>query len=235
MIQDRNSEDKDEINRRRKRALLDTLLHGNNFTLQDVEDEVNTFLFAGVDTTTASMCFIMWSLGKHQSTQQRLYEEITTVLGDKVEITNEEINQMVYLDLYIKECQRLYTIVPLTARQVTRDTKIGNHLLPKGSVLWINNYAMANDEDYFENPQEFNPERFLDKEICNKYAYLPFGGGLRECIGKRYAVQMMKMLTVKMILNFQIHLENPEEQLDLISEMSLKNKTGFNLVFQKRC
>lgn len=201
----------------------------------DIKDEVNTFLFAGVDTTTASMCFILWSLGKHQSKQQRLYYEIKAVLGDNVDITNEDINHMVYLDLYIKECQRLYTIVPLTGRQVHRDTKIGVHLLPKGSTIWINNYALANDEDYFENPQEFNPERFLDQECCNKYAYLPFGGGLRECIGKKYAVQMMKMLTVKMILSFQITLENPEEELDLISEMSLKNRTGFNLVFQKRC
>ncbi|KAL5287912.1 hypothetical protein ACFFRR_008636 [Megaselia abdita] len=234
-IKSTDEEDKDEINRRRKRALLDTLLHKNNFSLDDVNDEVNTFLFAGVDTTTASMCFILWSLGKHQGKQQRLLEEIKTVLGDKKEITNEDINQMAYLDLYIKECQRLYTIVPLTGRQVHKDTQIGNYLLPKGSVLWINNYAMANDEDYFENPQEFNPERFLDQECCNKYAYLPFGGGLRECIGKRYAVQMMKMLTVKMILDFKITLKNPDEELDLISEMSLKNKSGFNLVFQKRC
>lgn len=225
----------DKIGIRRKKALLDTLIHGNNFALEDVKEEVNTFLFAGVDTTTASMCFILWSLGKHQSKQQRLYEEIKLVLGNKRDITNEDINQMTYLDLYIKECQRLYTIVPLTGRQVHTDTKIGNYLCPKGSVLWINNYAMANDEEYFENPHEFNPDRFLDKECCKKYAYLPFGGGLRECIGKRYAVQMMKMLTAKMILNLQISLENPNEELDLISEMSLKNKCGFNLVFQKRC
>ncbi|XP_011176793.1 probable cytochrome P450 311a1 [Zeugodacus cucurbitae] len=226
--------------RKQRRTLLDTLLTtqiaGEQLTRSEICDEVNTFVFAGVDTTTAAMCFVLYSLGKYTAEQQKLVLEIEEQLLDVAVLTADTLNRLTYLDLFIKEVLRYYTIAPLTGRQTTGDTVIGGRHYCAGVTLWIDLYGLAHDTQYFEKPAEFQPLRFAQtqKEQLPPYVYMPFSGGPHMCIGRNYALLIMKMLTVQILRNFVVELRDPHEELVLQSQMVLKSLNGFNLLFKHR-
>ncbi|XP_055383080.1 probable cytochrome P450 311a1 isoform X2 [Condylostylus longicornis] len=180
---------KDEIGKQKKMAMLDILLNinidGKYLSDQDIKDEVNTFLFAGVDTTKAAMCFALYNLAKYPIIQKKIYNEISLIKSTLNEstITMEQIKSLNILDQFLKESLRLHTIVPMTGRKTTCEIKIGDIIYPKNISIWINMYGLAHDENFFSNPYEFDLERFSkDSEIINQYTYLPFSAGPHNCI-----------------------------------------------------
>uniref|UniRef100_W8BXE1 Putative cytochrome P450 311a1 n=2 Tax=Ceratitis capitata TaxID=7213 RepID=W8BXE1_CERCA len=224
--------------RKQRRTLLDTLLttqiDGEQLTRSDICDEVNTFVFAGVDTTTAAMCFVLYSLGKYPLEQQKLLVEIREVVHG--ELTTEAVNSLTYLDMFLKEVLRFYTVVPLTGRQTTEETVIGGRRYCAGITLWINLYGLAHDERYFDEPHEFRPLRFAQtqSERLPPYVYIPFSGGPHICIGRKYALLIMKIITVQILRKFEVKLRDPAEKLVLQAQMVLKALQGFNLIFLPR-
>lgn len=194
----------------------------------------------GVDTTTAAMGFILYSLAKYPAMQMKIQQEIKEILTNEqtetVSLTSNQINCMEYLDMFIKECLRYYTIVPVTGRQTTADTKIGNIEYCAGITLWINMYGLAHDENFFEDPYEFRPERFSKENQAKlpPFSYIPFSGGPHVCIGRKYAWLIMKILTVRILQNFEITLKHPNEKLVLMAQMVLKSLHGINLIFKQR-
>ncbi|XP_053951718.1 probable cytochrome P450 311a1 isoform X1 [Anastrepha ludens] len=226
--------------RKQRRTLLDTLLtaeiDGQKLTRAEICDEVNTFVFAGVDTTTAAMCFVLYSLGKYPAEQQKLIAEIEEYSLRYADLTVDALNRLEYLDLFIKEVLRYYTVVPLTGRQTTTDTVIGGRRYCADITLWINLYGLAHDEKYFESPELFRPMRFVNtqNERLPAYVYIPFSGGPHICIGRKYALLIMKILTVQILRNFEVQLSNPNEVLVLQAQMVLKSLQGFNLIFTPR-
>ncbi|XP_055903409.1 probable cytochrome P450 311a1 [Eupeodes corollae] len=227
---DKNHQPAEKYNRTLLQILLTTEIDGKPVSFQEIKDEVNTFLFAGVDTTAAAMSFIFYCMGKYSECQEKLYKEISS---DPDCYSN--INEIKYLDMFIKECLRLYTIVPLTGRQVTKEITIGSTNLIPGTTLWVNMYGLAHDPKYFPQPYEFNPERFgSDATEIPPYVFLPFSGGPHSCIGKRYAMLIMKILTVRALKRTRVQLKNPNEKLELMAEMVLKSTNGIHLKFEKR-
>ncbi|KAI8120585.1 putative cytochrome P450 311a1 [Lucilia cuprina] len=227
--------------RKRPQCLLDTLLtveiDEQPLTLKEIRDEVNTFVFAGVDTTTASMSFVLYALGKYPEEQKRLLQELQHHNLDFSEsLTPSDLNKLEYLDMFIKECLRYYTIVPLTGRQTTQPTKIGQRTYAADITLWINMYGLAHDESLFEDAWSFKPSRFTKEsyEKVPKFSYIPFSAGPHICIGRKYAFLIMKILTVKILQKLQVSLKDPEEELILMAQMVLKAKNGINLVFKER-
>ncbi|XP_055855526.1 probable cytochrome P450 311a1 isoform X2 [Episyrphus balteatus] len=220
-----------KYNRTLLHILLTTEVDGKSMSFQEIKDEVNTFLFAGVDTTAAAMNFILYCLAKYPECQEKLYNEISS----DTESNYPNINEMKYLDMFIKECLRFYTIVPLTGRQVTKKINIGNYEIVPGTTLWINMYGLAHDAKRFPEPDKFDPERFgSDGPEIPPYVFLPFSGGPHSCIGKRYAMLIMKIVTVRTLQRTKIQLQNPNEILELKAEMVLKSTSGINLIFEKR-
>lgn len=220
-----------EYNRNLLHILLTTEIDGKPLSFQKIKDEVNTFLFAGVDTTAAAMNFIFYCLAKYPECQEELYNEVSAFSSEDF----PNINEMKYLDMFLKECLRLYTIVPLTGRQVTREIQIGSTTLVPGTTVWINMYGLAHDPQYFSEPNKFDPARFSnDKTAIPPYVFLPFSGGPHSCIGKRYAMMIMKILTARAVKQMKVFLKNPEEKLDLKTEMVLKSVNGIHLIFDKR-
>nr|XP_036232794.1 probable cytochrome P450 311a1 isoform X1 [Bactrocera oleae] len=226
--------------RKQRRTLLDTLLTtqiaGEALTRNEICNEVNTFVFAGVDTTTAAMCFVLYSLGKYLAVQHKLVTEIEEQAFVGAALTVDILNRLTYLDLFIKEVLRYYTVVPLTGRQTTGDTVIGGRRYCAGITLWIDLYGLAHDAQYFDKPEEFQPLRFAQtqKKQLPPNVYMPFSGGPHICIGRNYALLIMKMLTVQILRNFEVKLRDPHEELVLQSQMVLKSLHGFNLIFRQR-
>uniref|UniRef100_A0A1I8Q167 Cytochrome P450 n=1 Tax=Stomoxys calcitrans TaxID=35570 RepID=A0A1I8Q167_STOCA len=231
-----------ELSIKKPRCLLDTLLtatiEGKPLSLKEIRDEVNTFILAGVDTTMAAMSFILYSLGKYPQEQQKLFEEIQIAREESQDLfpKSSDLNKLEYLDMFIKECLRFYTIVPMTGRQTTKPTKIGGRSYPKGVSLWINMYGLSHDSRLFEKPFQFRPLRFVRSEYqrLEKFSYIPYSGGSHVCIGRKYSLQIMKIMCVRLLQQYEVVLRDPEEELILMSQMTLKSKNGINLKFIKR-
>ncbi|EDV47322.1 probable cytochrome P450 311a1 [Drosophila erecta] len=225
----------------RSHNLLDTLLlarfEGRSLSRKEIRDEINTFVFAGVDTTTASMSFVLYALAKYPEAQSRLRKELQNVALDE-SMDLDELNGLPYLEALIKEVLRLYTIVPSTGRQTTQSTEIGGRIYCAGVTLWINMYGLAHDKEYYPDPYAFKPERWLREEDGASdppaFSYIPFSGGPHVCIGRRYSLLLMKLLTARLVTEFDLKLGQEQAPLKLQAQMVLKAQQGIHVSFLKR-
>ncbi|CAN7993836.1 unnamed protein product, partial [Ixodes hexagonus] len=175
------------------KAFLDLLIkhhiEDGTFTEEDINEEVNTFLFAGHETTAIGMTYVLYLLGLYPDIQEKVVQELDSIfMGDtEREITREDISAMKYLECVIKESQRLYTIVPLYGRRIEEDMAIGKYTVPRGCTCIILSQMVHRDPRYFPNPTVFDPDRFLPENCKGRhpYAFIPFSAGPRNCVGKR--------------------------------------------------
>lgn len=160
----------------------------------------------GIDTTSAAVSSILYQLAKHQDKQNILYEEVSRIL-DNGPVTIKKLDQMSYLKSCIKETLRLYPVVIGNGRCMTKDTVICGYIIPKGTQVVFQHYAISNSEEYFDSPKEFIPERWLKGSKGRSYhpfATLPFGYGKRMCLGKRFADLELQCLIAKIIETFRV-------------------------------
>ncbi|XP_014611194.1 PREDICTED: cytochrome P450 4c3-like [Polistes canadensis] len=220
---------------KKHQALLDLLLEiSNNLTDTDIRDEVNTFMFAGHDTTATSISWILYALGRRPEYQQQILDEYDEIIGSD-EMTSETLNKLVLLDACIKESWRLYPVAPLIARQIYSPLEILGHTIPAGSTVLINSYLLHRDARHFPEPHVYKPERFLP---CNprppRYTYVPFSEGLRNCIGKKFATVVVKVFILSILKAYHIESLITEDKLRLKAELVLVNKDGLPLKITPR-
>jgi len=169
-----NLDDKD-IGLKKKMCLLDVLLQStiDNKPLsnEDIQEEVDTFTFAGHDTTTNAICFTLHMIAKHPEVQQKLNKEIQDVIGDE-ELTFKSLNEFKYLELVIKETLRLYPPAPMISRRFYEEVDFGDFIAPANANYNIALFSAFRNTEVFENPDEFIPERFL-KDLP-AFAFIPF-------------------------------------------------------------
>uniref|UniRef100_T1GM25 Cytochrome P450 n=1 Tax=Megaselia scalaris TaxID=36166 RepID=T1GM25_MEGSC len=196
---------------KRKLAFLDNLLTAkiDNKPLEykDILDEVSTFLFEGHDTTASAVSFLFYSLSRHPEVQEKLYKEQMSLSSDpNWEPTYEEIQEMKYMELTIKESLRLFPSVPGIGRTPQTDLDINGQKVPAYSTIIILLMAMGYNEDYFDKPCEFIPERFIadNRTGANPFDHVPFSAGPRNCIGQKFALMEVKAIMCQIIRNFKI-------------------------------
>nr|XP_031848283.1 cytochrome P450 9e2-like [Nomia melanderi] len=174
--------------------------HLNNL---DIASQAFTFYFGGFETTSTLLCFASHMLAVNPEIQKRLQEEIDQVLmNSNGEIPYETMNGMKYLEAVINETLRLYPVIPFTDRECVKPLELPAALpglkpfkMEMGSHIWIPIYAIQRDPRYFDEPEQFDPSRFLNKEVnlTNSGAFEPFGIGPRICIGNRFAMLQSKV------------------------------------------
>ncbi|XP_060232279.1 cytochrome P450 3A1-like [Meriones unguiculatus] len=162
------------------------------------------FIFAGYDTTSTTLSFILHSLATHPDIQKKLQEEIDSVLPNKASPSYDSVMEMEYLDMVLNETLRLYPIANRLERVCKKDVEIDGVFIPKGSIVMIPSYALQHDPQHWPEPEKFYPERFSkeNKGSIDSYLYLPFGYGPRNCIGIRFALMNMKLALTKVLQNF---------------------------------
>ncbi|XP_047569460.1 cytochrome P450 3A12 isoform X3 [Lutra lutra] len=162
------------------------------------------FIFAGYETTSTSLSFLLYELATHPDVQQKLQEEIDATFPKKAPPTYDALVQMEYLDMVLNETLRLYTIGGRLERICKKDVEISGVFIPKGTVVMVPVFTLHRDQDLWPEPEEFRPERFSkkNKDSINPYTYLPFGTGPRNCIGMRFAIMNMKLALVRVLQNF---------------------------------
>ncbi|XP_030047337.1 cytochrome P450 4V2 [Microcaecilia unicolor] len=227
---------------KKRRAFLDMLLtatdnEGKKLTLKDIQEEVDTFMFEGHDTTAAAMNWALFLLGSHPEVQMRVHKELDDVFGESDRpATMDDLKKLEYLDAVIKETLRIYPSVPVFARTTCEDCIIGGFEVPKNTVLIIIPYALHRDPKYFTDPEEFRPERFLSENSNGRspYAYVPFSAGLRNCIGQRFA-KMEELVVLSSILrHFWVEAKQTREEISLVADLILRPENGIWIELKKR-
>ncbi|XP_058448862.1 probable cytochrome P450 4d14 [Malaya genurostris] len=236
-------QDDRELGSRTKKALLDILLQtnidGRPLTNEEVREEVDTFMFAGHDTTASAITFILYALAKHPEIQEKVYEEIVFNIGtDKDAPVNiSSLNDLKYLDLVIKESLRKYPPVPFISRTAIKEANLGGVILPANTNITIGIYNMHHNAEYFPDPEQLIPERFETErgaEKLNPYAYVPFSAGSRNCIGQKFAQYEIKSTISKVIRCCRVQLPFASYEPPLKAEMILKPMDDMPLRFYPR-
>ncbi|XP_040893260.1 cytochrome P450 4V2 [Toxotes jaculatrix] len=227
---------------RKRRAFLDMLLkttdeNGNKMSHQDIQEEVDTFMFRGHDTTAASMNWALHLLGSHPEVHRKVQQELQEVFGTSDRpINTDDLKKLKYLECVIKEALRLFPSVPFFARSICEDCRINGFKVPKGANAIIITYALHRDERYFPEPEEFRPERFLPENSVGRppYAYIPFSAGLRNCIGQRFALMEEKVVLAYIMRNFNVEACQTREELRPVGELILRPEKGIWIKLEKR-
>ncbi|XP_017480423.1 PREDICTED: cytochrome P450 3A8-like [Rhagoletis zephyria] len=201
------------------------------------------FFVAGFDTTATSIVNLLYILAKNPTVQEKLYQEIITNTANisdnhSTEYYDKVVNDLPYLEATIKETLRMYPPFTVLFRRVGTDGyKLNGVLLPKDMLVEVSNWVVHYDPEYFPEPLKFDPDRFLpeNKHLIVPYSYLPFGDGPRNCVGMRFAIQEMKLMTARVLTKycFEKANETPEELTFQKGSPLLSPKT-FPLQIRKR-
>ncbi|XP_058822327.1 cytochrome P450 4d2-like isoform X2 [Topomyia yanbarensis] len=231
----------DSIGSKTKMAFLDVLLQatidGRPLTDKEIQEEVDTFMFEGHDTTTIAIAFTLLLLARHKDVQEKVYKEVTEIIGTNLDtpVTYRNLQDMKYLEMVIKESLRLYPPVPIIGRKFTEKTTIDGKTVPENSNFNLGIILMHRDPTLFENPERFDPERFNPErtmEQSSPYAYIPFSAGPRNCIGQKFAMLELKSTISKVIRHYRLTEAGPEPTL--IVQLTLKPKDGLKIAFVPR-
>lgn len=197
-----------EIERRRalpptENDLLDRLIHatdeegGPSLTDPEIRDQVISLVAAGYETTSGTIGWATHLLLHNQGEWDRAKKEVESVVGD-ARLTPALLQQLTHLDNVISETLRLWPAAFMSGRMTQADFTFDGHTIEKGSFILYSPYVSGRDPQLWENPDAFVPDRWIDNSV-DPYAFVPFGGGYRRCIGFAFATQELKVLLVEML------------------------------------
>jgi cytochrome P450 len=171
-------------------------------------------LIAGHDTSTALLAWTLYLLGSHPHVMASIRQEVEAEIGEQAGPPSiDQIHRLVLLDQVIKESLRLYPPIHLGNRMVTEDAEIGGYHIPADTRLMYSIYLCQRDESVWKDAERFCPERFAHGHDAGHppFAYLPFGGGPRNCIGAAFAQVEVKVVLARLLQTFDLQLLNGEE------------------------
>ncbi|PVD25687.1 hypothetical protein C0Q70_13346 [Pomacea canaliculata] len=172
---------------------------------EEVAGQGFIILIAGYETTATTLQYLTYNLAMNQDVQQRVYEEMRDELGDE-DPTYDNVGRLKYLDTVIQETLRVFPPVPLITRKALESRTIKGVTIPAGMGVGIPIYSIMHDPDYFDDPEEFRPERFSElksSKLPSILLELPFGYGPRQCIGMRLALLEIKLAAVRILRHFR--------------------------------
>jgi cytochrome P450 len=164
----------------------DTEADGSGMSDLQLRDECITIFTAGHETTANALTFTWYLLAQHAEVAHTMHEELRSVLGGRLP-TADDVPLLSYTRAVIAESMRLYPPAWAIGREVASDCEIGGYQLARGAVVLISQWVVHRDERFWPEPQKFDPTRWLSKSDRPRYAYFPFGGGQRACIGESFA------------------------------------------------
>lgn len=207
---------------------------GAGMTDQQVRDEAVTLFLAGHETTASVLTFAWHLLALHPEEEARFHEELDRVLDGR-EPTPDDYPALVYTRRIVAESMRLYPPAWMFAREAIRDTQLGGYTVPKGTQIIVCTHVVQHDPRWHPEPERFNPDRFTEEAAAArpKFAYFPFGGGNRRCIGEGFA--WMEAVLVMATLGQQWKFRHPDgKRMTLDPRITLRPKGGLKMVAVRR-
>lgn len=206
---------------------------GTGMSDRQARDEAVTMFNAGHDSTAAALAWIWYLVAKHPEVELRLAEESRRVLGDRPAAA-DAIPQLNYTECVVREALRLYPPVwALFGRVAIQDVDVGGYTLPRGSEVFMFPWEIQRDPRFFENPLDFDPQRFLPGRIENipPYGWLPFGAGPHICIGQSLALAEMKLILSTVLQRYRLKFA-PDQPHEVEPEplLAIRPKGGLRMI-----
>ena len=191
--------------------------------IRDVEilDQAMSLLFAGHDTTAASLAFAAERLARNPDAQERLAEQLAA--GDRE-----------YLDAVIKETLRVRPVLPFGPRTVVEETELAGHLIPAGTTVQTNAVILHRLPELWDEPDEFRPERWLDGAKQTPYSWLPFGGGVHRCLGASFSQVEMRVVLAELIGRYRLRPGTRQKESMRAHHTTLIPSAGGKVVLEPR-
>jgi len=238
----KTGEDSDKAS---SRDILSIMIRTNNFSNENLVDQLLTFLAAGHETTSSALTWATYLLSLHPDMQTRLRAEIHQFIPDPAVLSEAGfdvagvLESMPYLNGVCSEVLRLYPTVPLTTRVAVRDTTVGGHFIPKDTQIFIGPWAInRNPKLWGSDAEEFVPDRWIDKATGratmnggadSNYAFLTFLHGPRSCIGEKFARAELRALLAAFVGSFAMEMADPTEKIIVAGTITVKAKNGMKL------
>ncbi|XP_015518466.2 cytochrome P450 4C1-like [Neodiprion lecontei] len=197
---------------------------------EKLRDEIYTVFLAAQDTSAVISSFVFLMLGMHQSIQDKVRTELHEVLGEG-SVTAENIHDLKYVEMVVKETLRLFPIAPLMVRELKGDVDLQTMTLLEGCSVIMVPYMTHRDPNHWANPDEFDPDRFASENSVGRHscAYVPFSGGLRGCIGQKYAIMCLKTLVANVVRRFRLSCRKSLHELRLKTDISIRSIDGYKV------
>jgi cytochrome P450 len=236
-----------EIIRRRRASstmssdLLSVLLEaqdeeGLGMTDRQLHDEIMTLFLAGHETTANALSWTWFLLGQHPEVEEKLVEELRRVLGGRTP-TVSDLPRLPYTEMILREAMRLYPPVWVIGRRALAAFRLGEYELPAGTNVLMSQLITQRDARYFPEPERFDPDRWRANDPRNvslpRFAYFPFGGGPRVCIGAGFAMMEAVLLLATIAQNFRLALV-PGQTIDKLPSVTLRPKSGIRVILHQR-
>jgi len=182
-----NGRDRDDLLSRLVRA-QDTEGDGTGMSDKQLRDEAITLFTAGHETTANALTFTLWLLAQHPEVERNLWNEIDEVLGDRLPGA-ADVDRLPYCRMVLAESMRLYPPAWALGRESVKPVPIGSYTIPSNAVVLVSQWVVHRDGRWWPDPLRFDPERFSPEQRASRprWAYFPFGGGSRQCIGESFA------------------------------------------------
>ena len=199
-----------------------------------LRDEVLSILLSGHETTANALAWVWTVLARHPEIEARVVEEADRVLGGRLP-TWDDVPKLDYISRVFEETLRMYPPVWTLSREAIADDVVGGHHIPKGSTVQICPYAMHRNPDLWPEPERFDPDRFLPEEVekRDRYSYIPFGGGPRVCLGKRFAMMEAPIL-IAMVVQRYTMTSLSDAPVEAEPMITLRPKGGVPVRLHKR-
>lgn len=206
---------------------------GEGMTDEQLRDEVLTMVSAGHETTANALTWTLHLLAGAPEAEARLHAEVDDVLGGRIP-TLEDLPRLVYTEAVVKESLRIMPPVWMLARSVEAPvTILGHELTGPNTMVFLSPWVTQRDPRFWQDPLRFYPERFLAAEQGPKYAYFPFAGGPRVCIGNAFAMMEAKLLLASMVRSHRL-ATLPGHPVEPEPTITLRPKYGLKMILSRR-
>jgi cytochrome P450 len=199
--------------------------NGEALTDQQIRDEAVTMLLAGHETTALTLSYAAYSLAAHPQVSARLRDEVDRVLGTRPPAIGD-LAELPYLDAVLRESLRLYPPAFVVGRETTRAIEVAGYVIPRGSEVLTIPWSVHRNPRLYPDPERFDPERWLAPDPARaRFAYFPFGGGPRVCIGNHFAMMEAALALAILVQRWELHAV-PDFQLRFAPAVTLRPAEG---------
>ena len=200
----------------------------------ELRDEVLTIFLAGYETVANALSWTWLLLGRNPEAESRLHAELDAVLAGRVP-TLEDLPRLPYAEMVVAEAMRLYPPAWAMGRQATEDVEIGPYRVPRGTYFFFSQYIVHRDPKHFPEPLAFRPERHTPeaKALRPKFAYFPFGGGGRQCIGESFAWMEAVFVVATLAQRWSLKVIE-DQQIAIQPKITLRPKFGIQVIPNSR-
>jgi cytochrome P450 len=207
---------------------------GSGMTNLQLRDEAMTLFMAGHETTANTMAWVWFLLSTHPDVESKLHAELDEVMNDRPP-TFDDLPTLSYTEKVVTEALRLYPTVWILGREAIEPTEVGGHAVPVGTTVYMSQWVLHRDPRFFDDPLAYRPDRWADglARKIPRYAYFPFGGGPRICIGNSFALMEATLLLATIARKFRVRVARPDQVVPLPT-MTLRPVGGIEVVLEAR-